>query len=212
MIKKTIKTVVTFLLCFSIIFSLFGCYGCNSTNIRALWITFYSSEQHLQRLNNILPEKIDNKYAEKAIEEKLDPDDKISYKVLDLEIMIIKAFDERPEFFLVELLVELTEEEKTYIYNCHIMGVIKYDKYYFFKPNERSIFNGGKSKWEVEGIPKDNRYFACGNTYGYKDEDGNIYAWQYWQKKWSGRIYKPEEFNKMSNSVYNINRTIESIN
>ena len=121
---KIIKTAVVLLLIFS--FTLGGCWiNCSATPPGRTeiykdnnYISAYTPEQHIERISEIFETKYNEKYSE-------------GYKLIKYDVYTVYSFDDKPEFFLMEMCWKNKQNvNKIEPFYSHMVGIIYHDQYY----------------------------------------------------------------------------------
>lgn len=168
--KFKLKLVFILLLIFTLVFS--GCNNSETTGNRRwerpeVWTSKYTAEEHLQKLNEIVPKKLKSMLY-------------VREEIYNLSIETVYAFDESPEYFVVEIFMRKRDDKNYglfYDIERHIIGFIENDEYYFWGDlGTGEIFRNGYSKWKLESITY-KKYLGGMYTYAYKDENGDFYGW-----------------------------------
>ena len=135
------------------------------------YISVYNPEQHVERLSEIVEEK----YVVK---------DNRSKYLKDYSINIVYSFDDKPEYFLLELCWRHAGAPENELFYSHMVGIIYRDNYYFTSAYIGSRLDyypfteeNGKSFYSLSGVLEQGKkllYSNEKNTYGYVEEDGRV--------------------------------------
>ncbi len=184
---KIIKTAVVLLLIFS--FTLGGCWivctpfvppGFTRIYTDNNYISEYTPEQHVERISEIFEtdyeDAVKNSY----------------YKVKEYDIYTIYSFDDKPEYFLIEICWEVTciknyNNKWTETHYSHDIGIIYHDEYYRSAVSsgvlgltmQTGSRGNGKSIYSRLGVLGQDKklLFSNTNSYcGYLGDDGKVYG------------------------------------
>ncbi|MBQ7348473.1 MAG: hypothetical protein IJW47_00620 [Clostridia bacterium] len=135
------------------------------------YISVYNPEQHIERLSEIVEEK----YAVK---------DNRSKSLQDYSVNIVYSFDDKPEYFLLELCWGYNDTPENELIYSHMVGIIYRDNYYFTSAYIGSRLDyypftkeNGKSFYSLSGVLQQGKKLLYSNekhTYGYVEEDGKV--------------------------------------
>ena len=175
--KKILKVIILFVtLILSFVFASCGNItlvppGRETIYVDENYISVYNSEQHIERLSKIVEEKYANK-------------DNSSKSLQDYSVNIVYSFDDKPEYFLLEMCWGDNDTPENELIYSHMVGIIYKDNYYFTSAYIESRLDyypfteeNGKSFYSLSGVLEQGKkllYSNEKNTYGYVEEDGRV--------------------------------------